>query len=144
MSRHSLPAAVIVALLALLAAPFVFSSFTVSLLNYIGVYALVAIGLALLTGVAGIVSFGQAAFVGVAAYATAWLSAINGYSPWLGLILAIVVTCMVAAALGAATLLLPLFGTITGTKLVAGINLAWGLVLWVAARRAAGGLCLRR
>ncbi|MBX7165840.1 MAG: fused MFS/spermidine synthase [Pirellulales bacterium] len=45
----------------------------------------------------------------------------------------------IAGSIGAATLLLPLFGTITGTKLVAGINLAWGLVLWVAARRAAGG-----
>jgi len=122
MSRHALPAAVIVALLALLAAPFVFSSFTVSLLNYIGVYALVAVGLALLTGVAGIVSFGQAAFVGVAAYATAWLSAINGYSPWLGLILAIVVTCMVAAALGAATLRLE--GHFLSLS-----TLAWGLAI---------------
>ncbi|MEI2733964.1 MAG: hypothetical protein V9G24_03480 [Rhodoblastus sp.] len=73
MSRLALVVA-LVALIALLAAPLVLSSFTVSLLNYIGVYALVAIGLALLTGVAGIVSFGQAAFVGVAAYATAWLT----------------------------------------------------------------------
>ena len=45
-----------------------------TLLNYIGVYALVAIGLVLLTGVGGVVSFGQAAFVGIAAYATAWLT----------------------------------------------------------------------
>lgn len=47
--------AIAVAILALIVAPLVLSSFTMSLLNYIGVYALVAIGLALLTGVGGIV-----------------------------------------------------------------------------------------
>ena len=50
------------------------SPFTITLLNYIGIYALVALGLVLLTGIGGIVSFGQAAFVGIAAYATAWLT----------------------------------------------------------------------
>ncbi|MBX6319232.1 MAG: metal-dependent hydrolase, partial [Pigmentiphaga sp.] len=40
------------------------SEFTVTLLNYIGLYALVALGLVLLTGVGGLTSFGQAAFVG--------------------------------------------------------------------------------
>ena len=39
--------------------------FTITLLNYIGIYALVALGLVLLTGVGGMVSFGQAAFVGI-------------------------------------------------------------------------------
>ena len=42
----------------------------VSLLNDIGIGALVALGLVLLTGVGGATSFGQAAFVGIAAYAT--------------------------------------------------------------------------
>ena len=59
----------------LVAAPFVLNPFSITLLNYIGIYSLAAIGLALLTGVGGIVSFGQAAFVGVAAYATAWATA---------------------------------------------------------------------
>ena len=44
--------------------------FGVSLLNDIGIAALVALGLVLLTGVGGATSFGQAAFVGIAAYAT--------------------------------------------------------------------------
>ncbi len=44
-------------------------------MNYIGIYALAALGLVLLTGVGGMLSFGQAAFVGIAAYATAWLTA---------------------------------------------------------------------
>ena len=48
--------------------------FTVTLLNYIGLYSMVAVGLVLLTGVGGMTSFGQAAFVGLGAYATAWVS----------------------------------------------------------------------
>ena len=75
--------------LALVAAPFMLHPFTITLLNYIGVYALVALGLVLLTGIGGMVSFGQAAFMGIAAYATAWTSAVMGYSPWLGLVLAL-------------------------------------------------------
>ena len=53
-------------------------SFTVSLLNDIGIGALVALGLVLLTGVGGATSFGQAAFVGIGAYATAWLTTAHG------------------------------------------------------------------
>ena len=48
--------------------------FSVTLLNYVGIYALVALGLVLLTGFGGLTSFGQAAFVGIGAYATAWLT----------------------------------------------------------------------
>ena len=92
------------AIACLVAAPFVLNPFSITLLNYIGIYALAAIGLALLTGVGGIVSFGQAAFVGVAAYSTAWVTAVNGYSPWLGLVLAVVLTCSIAAILGFVTL----------------------------------------
>ena len=82
-------------LLALVAAPFVLPEFSITLANYIGLYALVALGLVLLTGVGGLTSFGQAAFVGLGAYATAVLSttaelpswlAWLGASPWLGLL----------------------------------------------------------
>ena len=48
--------------------------FWITLLNYIGLYSIVALGLVLLTGVAGQTSFGQAAFVGLGAYTTAYLS----------------------------------------------------------------------
>ncbi len=110
-------------LLALLAAPFYTAPFTITLLNYIGVYSLVALGLVLLTGISGIVSFGQASFMGIAAYATAWASALMGYSPWLGLVLAIVVTCLVAAILGAVTLRLQ--GHFLSLS-----TIAWGLALY--------------
>ena len=91
-------AVLLIAVVAILAAaPFWAASFTVTLLNYIGIYALVALGVVLLTGVAGLTSFGQAAFVGIGAYATAWLTTVHSASPWLGLVFALVLTGAVAA-----------------------------------------------
>ena len=110
------------AIACLVAAPFVLNPFSITLLNYIGIYSLAAIGLALLTGVGGIVSFGQAAFVGVAAYSTAWVTAVNGYSPWLGLVLAVVLTCSIAAILGFVTLRL-------GGHFLSLSTVAWGLAI---------------
>ena len=112
----------LVAVVCLGVAPYVLGSFSITLLNYIGIYALVAIGLALLTGVGGIVSFGQAAFVGVSAYASAWLSTTGGYSPWLGLILGAVLTCGIAAFLGVVTLRLK--GHFLSLS-----TIAWGLAI---------------
>src|SRR3569833_3470010 len=120
MSARTIILNVALAVLAQLAAPFYLAPFTVTLLNYIGVYSIVALGLVLLTGVAGMVSIGKASFMGIAAYATAWTSALLGYLPWLGLILAIAVTCAVAAAVGLLTLRLQgLFLSLS--------TIAWGL-----------------
>jgi ABC-type branched-subunit amino acid transport system ATPase component/ABC-type branched-subunit amino acid transport system permease subunit len=114
-------ALVVLALLA--AAPLYAASFTITLLNYIGIYALVALGLVLLTGFGGLTSFGQAAFVGVAAYGTAWLTTVEGASPWLGLLFALALTGLVAAVLGAVTLRLG------GHYLPLG-TVAWGLAIY--------------
>ena len=67
------PARIVIAIwLVLVAAgPLYLPEFYITLVNYIGLYSLVALGLVLLTGIAGLTSFGQAAFVGVGAYATA-------------------------------------------------------------------------
>ena len=90
--------------------------FTVTELNYIGLYSLVAVGLVMLTGVGGMTSFGQAAFVGLGAYATAWLSTspwvaqtLGGvlpaaWLPWIGLPLGLLLGATVAS-LGAAWML---------------------------------------
>ena len=88
----------------IVAAPVIFGSFTITLMNYIGIYAFAVLGLVLLTGVGGLTSFGQAAFVGIGAYATAWYTAVHGGSPWIGLLLALLLTGLVATILGAATL----------------------------------------
>ena len=92
-------------LLALVAAPVLAPPFWVTLLNYIGLYSIVALGLVLLTGVAGQTSFGQAAFVGIGAYATAYLS-LNypAISPWLNLLAGLALTMLIALFLGLITL----------------------------------------
>ncbi|MGD0419545.1 MAG: branched-chain amino acid ABC transporter ATP-binding protein/permease [Xanthobacteraceae bacterium] len=123
MTRRAGTLLAIAAIVLLAAAPFYVASFTITLLNYIGIYALVALGVVLLTGFGGLTSFGQAAFVGIAAYATAWLTTVEGASPWLGLIFALALTVLVAALLGAVTLRLGGHFLPLGT-------IAWGLSIF--------------
>lgn len=104
-------------------APLVLPPFHVTLLNYIGLYSLVALGLVLLTGIGGMTSFGQAAFVGIGAYASAVLTTQYGLSPWLGLLAGLTITLVVATSLGLLTLRL------AGHYLPIG-TLAWGLALF--------------
>jgi|TARA_A100001391_G_scaffold104661_1_gene69983 branched-chain amino acid transport system permease protein len=97
--------------------------FWVTQLNYIGLASLVVLGLVLLTGVGGLTSFGQAAFVGLGAYTTAYLTTAVGWSPWLALIVGLLLTLAVAYILGAITLRL------SGHYLPLG-TIAWGLSLY--------------
>ncbi|HTZ00130.1 MAG TPA: hypothetical protein VMB75_09860, partial [Rhodocyclaceae bacterium] len=108
--------------------PLVLPEFQITLLNYIGLSGLVALGLVLLTGVAGLTSFGQAAFVGLGAYATAYLTtatdlpdwlAVIGGQPWLGLLAGLLLTGLVALILGTLTMRL------SGHYLPLG-TIAWG------------------
>lgn len=112
--------------------PLLLPEFHITLLNYIGLYALVALGLVLLTGVGGLTSFGQAAFVGIGAYTTAYLTTTEGLpdfvawlgvSPWLTLPAAVLLTMAVAAVLGLLTLRL------SGHYLPLG-TIAWGMSLY--------------
>jgi branched-chain amino acid transport system permease protein len=117
----------------LLLAPFALPSFYLTLLNYIGLYGLVALGLLLLTGVGGLTSFGQAAFVGVGAYTTAALStgvielpqalSWTQHSPWLALLAGLLLTLLIAIVLGSMTLRL------SGHYLPLG-TIAWGISLY--------------
>jgi branched-chain amino acid transport system permease protein len=121
-SRHVWLAAVSAGVLVLLLAP----PFTISLLSYVGLYSLVAVGLVLLTGVAGITSLGQAAFVGMGAYTTAALttmSTLTGWSPWLTLPAGLLLTGTSALLLGVLTI------GLSGHYLALG-TLAWGLGLY--------------
>jgi branched-chain amino acid transport system permease protein len=112
--------ATIVVVLAFALAPQFLGKFGVSLLNDMGIGALVALGLVMLTGVGGATSFGQAAFVGIAAYATAWLTTAHGASPWFGLLLALALTGGAAVVIGAITLRL-------GGHYLPLSTIAWGL-----------------
>jgi branched-chain amino acid transport system permease protein len=110
---------IVMAALPLLPVP----EFWITQLNYIGLYALVVIGLVLLTGVAGLTSFGQAAFVGIGAYAAAWLNVNYGLSPWFTVFVGLALTLISALILAGVTLhmsghFLPL------------ATIAWGLALY--------------
>ena len=119
-------------LVAVAVAPLVLPEFHVTLLNYVGLSALVAVGLVLLTGVGGLTSFGQAAFVGLGAYTTGWLTsaaglppvlAFLGSSPWISLLVGLVLTAALALVLGSVTLKL------SGHYLPLG-TIAWGISLY--------------
>ena len=97
--------------------------FWIVLLDNIGLAALVAMGLVLLTGVGGLTSFGQAAFCGFGAYTTAVLTTAYGFSPWLTLPLALVVSGIAAVLLGLVTVRL------SGHYLPLG-TIAWGIALF--------------
>ncbi|MBR1275683.1 ABC transporter permease subunit [Bradyrhizobium sp. AUGA SZCCT0283] len=97
--------------------------FWIVLLNNIGLAALVAMGLVLLTGVGGLTSFGQAAFCGFGAYTTAVLTTAYGFSPWLTLPLALLVSGIAAVLLGIVTVRL------SGHYLPLG-TIAWGIGLF--------------
>src|SRR3954464_2353758 len=92
---------------------------------YIGLYAMVALGLVLLTGVAGLISFGQAAFVGIGAYTAAYMTVTLTASPCLALVVGIALAVIAALVLGALTL------RMSGHYLPLA-TIAWGLALYYA------------
>ncbi|ATO20139.1 metal-dependent hydrolase [Acinetobacter sp. LoGeW2-3] len=112
--------------------PLVLPAYQVTLLNYIGLNALVVLGLVLLTGVGGMTSFGHAALVGIGAYTTAYITAshdlphflqwTNG-SVWVALIVGIIITVISALIVGGLTLKL------SGHYLPLG-TIAWGISLY--------------
>jgi branched-chain amino acid transport system permease protein len=123
MTRARLLAAIVVVIAFVAIAPAILGNFTITLMNYIGIYAIATLGLVLMTGIGGITSFGQAAFIGIGAYATAWYTVALGGSPWIGLLLALVLTALAATILGAATLRL------SGHFLPLS-TIAWGIAIY--------------
>src|ERR1700691_1553376 len=123
MSSRTPNLAALAAIVIVAATPLWAAQFTITLLNYIGIYSLVVLGIVLLTGVGGLTSFGQAAFVGIGAYATGWLTTVHGASPLLGLLFPLAVAGAVAALLGAVTLRLGGHFLPLGT-------IAWGLSIY--------------
>lgn len=97
--------------------------FWLTLLDNIGLAALIAMGLVLLTGVGGLTSFGQAAFAGFGAYTSAVLTTAYGINPWLALPVALLTTGIAALLLGALTVRL------SGHFLPLG-TIAWGISLY--------------
>ncbi len=85
--------------------PFCFKNpYLITVGNFIGIYALVSLGLSLLMGYAGQVSMGQAAFYGIGAYASAILTMRFGLNPWLAMAAGALLSALMAGILGAVVL----------------------------------------
>ena len=98
-------------------------AFWITLADYAGIAAVVAIGIVVLTGMAGITSFGQATFMGFGAYTTALLTTQAGFSPWLALPAALAVSGAASLIIGAVTLRL------SGHYLAVG-TIAWSVAFY--------------
>ncbi len=105
---------------ACIAVPLLLPAFWVTLAAYVGLAAIVAVGLMLLTGISGQTSFGQASFVGIAAYATTILTLRMGVPPLAGLAAGLLLTGAVAWLLGLIT------ARLSG-HFLALCSVAWGL-----------------
>ncbi|MFZ5453908.1 MAG: branched-chain amino acid ABC transporter permease [Thermodesulfobacteriota bacterium] len=89
----------------LLVTPLVVNNpYNLGILNLIGVYVIVVLGLNLFIGYAGQISLGHAAFFGLGAYGSAILTATYHFPAWPVMALIAVVMALVALALGVPTL----------------------------------------
>jgi branched-chain amino acid transport system permease protein len=93
-------AAGLVAILVMLAYPFLVADYPRALVAEIYVFAIFAMSLDLLLGFTGLMSLGHAAFFGLGAYAVAILGTLFGVNAWLGLLAGILVAAGGAALIG--------------------------------------------
>jgi branched-chain amino acid transport system permease protein len=84
----------------LLALPLVLDRYALSLLLYIGIYGIAALGLNLLTGCTGQISLGHAAFFGFGAFASTWFNNKLGVPVPLAIPLAGLATTLVGIVVG--------------------------------------------
>jgi branched-chain amino acid transport system permease protein len=80
------------------------NKYLISLMIFVGIYALVVIGLSLLIGYAGQISLGHSAFFGLGAYTSGILTATYHVNPWVALVLAILLTIGFAYVIALPTL----------------------------------------
>jgi branched-chain amino acid transport system permease protein len=78
--------------------------YTLGLLNLIGLYVIIVLGLNLFAGYAGQISLGHAGFFGLGAYGSAILTATYGFPPWPTMLLAALGVALVALVIGIPTL----------------------------------------
>ncbi len=101
------------------------SQYHLSVGIFIGIHAVVTIGLCLLMGYAGQISLGQAAFYGLGAYISGVLTTKFGVDPWLAMAAAMVLTGALAYAFGVP--ILKLRG-----HYLAMATLAFGIIVYLA------------
>jgi len=93
------------ALALLIAYPFIFTtSFSQHLMILILLYALMAQSWNVVAGLSGQISLGQAIFFGIGAYSSTVLFAKYGVTPWVGLMVGMLLSALAAVAIGVPTL----------------------------------------
>lgn len=95
---------VILLVIAIVLPSIVKSVYWINLLNLSMIFGICALGLNFVLGYAGQMSLGHAAFWGLGAYTSALLAVRLGWSPWLGLVGAILVTAAFSVVIGFPTL----------------------------------------
>lgn len=79
---------------------FLTNNYQISILILIALYTILTVGLSLLMGYAGQISLGQAVFYGLGGYITAWLTVRVGLPPVVALVVAALITAVVAYVIG--------------------------------------------
>jgi len=120
--------AIVVAFLALLAAPPLLSSFLLALLTQAVIYAILAMSLDIILGYTGLASLGHAAYLGLGAYSVGILATKYGAPFWVTLVVGVLIATAVAAIFGLVAL------RATGVYFLM-ITLALGMVVWGLAHR---------
>ncbi len=119
------PIAIIVLVVVIIAIPFfVTGNYHLSIMIFIAIHAMLAMGLCLLMGYAGQISLGHTAFFGIGAYASGILTVKAHLNPWLAMLLALVFTGLVAYVLG-----IPIF-RLKGHNL-AMATLGFGIIVYI-------------
>jgi len=80
------------------------NDYYLTLINFIGIYTLLVVGLNLLMGYGGQISLGHAAFFGIGAYSSGILTATCGVNPWLALLAGLVICGITAFLIGVPSL----------------------------------------
>jgi branched-chain amino acid transport system permease protein len=97
-NRHF--AAIAVLTLVLIPAPFILPAAQQSVAVRILIFALMSIGWNVMSGFGGMFSFGHAAYFGLGAYTSAWLLVNHNVSPWIGMLVGMVVAAAFAVLVG--------------------------------------------
>ncbi len=100
MNRQLLNPWVIFGAAVLLLAGVLDSDYYLTLVNFIGIFTLLVVGLNLLMGYAGQISLGHAAFFGLGAYTSGILTATYGVNPWLAMLAGLVLCGLTAVLIG--------------------------------------------
>lgn len=97
-NRHLVAIAVLT--LVLIPAPFVLPDAQQSVAVRVLIFAMMSIGWNVMSGFGGMFSFGHAAYFGLGAYASAWLLVNHDVSPWIGMLVGMVVAALWAVLAG--------------------------------------------